>query len=260
MRVIALVTLLLLAGITGARADTEVHGGGDGDSIEYSGSDSGGGSNGGGNNSSGGGDGGYYEEHPYLSHDENGDTCVATEYRRYDTQQEAQQAAEADDMRWQRLTRDYPPCPSSPAPSGSSAAEAQAFWGTVPLPKPTPEIDPGWAVTGRKSFLETGSTPTAQFTRDTPRGQLVIDATGPYYVDWGDGTQSGPYDEAGGPWPNGTITHVYEDVGTYDVVVTQRWSATWHMSNGESGRLGGLQTVGRIDDFRVDQLQAVRNR
>ncbi len=232
----------------------------DGESVEYSGNDpgSGGGTHAGGTSS--GSDGGYYEEHPYLTHDDQGNECVGTEYRRYDTQAEAQAAAEQDDPRWQRLTRDYPLCPQQPAPAGSSASEAQAFWGTVPLPKPSPYIAPGWAVTGRKSFLETRSQPSATFTRDTPRGELTLDATGPYYVDWGDGTQSGPYDDPGGPWPNGVITHVYENVGTYNVVVTQRWSATWRMSDGESGRLGGLQTVGRIDGFRVEQLQAVRNR
>ena len=215
------------------------------------------GESGGGGRSSGS-DGGYYEEHPVLVQ-QDGETCVQTEYRRYETREEAQAAAVADDDRWRRLTRDYPMCPSSPAPAGSSAAEAQAFWGTVPLPKPLPHIAPGWAVTGRKSYLETGGAPTAQFVRDTPRGQLVIDATGPYYVDWGDGTTSGPYDEPGLPWPNGTVTHVYERVGTYDVVVTQRWTAEWHLA-GESGRLGGLRTEGRIDDFPAEELQAVRNR
>jgi len=254
MRVVIALALVLF--VAPALADpTEVHQGADGGSVEYSGHESGGTASGGGG---GGTSGGYYEEHPYLDQ-RNGETCVATEYRRYDTQAEAETAAVADEDRWRRLTRDFPMCPSSPAPAGSAAAEAQSFWGTVPLPKPAPRIAPGWAVTGRKSYLETGDLPTAQFTRDTPRGELVIDATGPYYVDWGDGTSGGPYDEAGGPWPNGTVTHVYERVGACDVVVTQRWSAVWHL-NGESGRLGGLRTEGRIDDFRAEELQAVRNR
>lgn len=256
----AALVVLLFAGPAYAD-DTDVHESRGGDAIDYSGSDGGGksgGSGGGGGGQSGSGSGGYYEEHPVLAQ-QNGQPCVETQYRRYDTQDEADQAALADEPRWRRLTQDYEMCSSSPAPAGGGAAEAQAFWGTVPLPKPGPHIAPGWAVTGRKSYLETGSTPTAQFTRDTPRGQLVIDATGPYYVDWGDGTSGGPYSEAGLPWPDGTITHVYERIGTYDVAVTQRWSATWHLG-GESGRLGGLRTDGRIDDFPAQDLQAVRNR
>ena len=250
------VLLVLVVGAGSAHADeTNVRQGSNGDSIEYGGQTPGSSQPG---QVSDGSDGGYYEEHPYLT-EQGGELCVATEYRRYDTREQAQQARMADEDRWSRLTRDYPMCPSSPAPTGSGASDAQAFWGTVPLPKPAPHIAPGWAATGRKSYLETGSTITARFTRDTPRGQLVIDATGPYYVDWGDGTSGGPYNEPGLPWPDGTVTHVYEHVGHYDVVVTQRWTATWTL-DGESGRLGGLRTEGRIDQFPAEELQAVRNR
>jgi hypothetical protein len=189
-----------------------------------------------------------------------GEQCVATQYRRHDTAEEARAAQRAED---DSVTHNsfyyFPPCPDQSAPAGSAAEDARAFWGTVPLPKPAPRIAPGWAVTGRKSYLEAGDAPTAQFSRDTPRGQLVIDATGAYYVDWGDGTTTGPHAGPGLPWPDGTITHVYERVGTYDVVVTQRWTAVWHV-NSESGTLGGLRTDGRIEDFRADELQAVRNR
>jgi hypothetical protein len=260
VRVAVVALCLLVLGSAAIADETEVRGGHDGDSIEYSGSDPGspGGNNSGGHQS-GNSSGGYYEEHPYLSTGPDGETCVATEYRRYDTQSEAQAAAAQDEERWRRLTRDYPRCPSSPAPEGSAAAEAQSFWGTVPLPKPDPYIAPGWAITGKKAYLETRDAPTARFTRDTPRGQLVIDAVGPTYVDWGDGTSTGPYAEAGLPWPDGTVTHVYERVGTYDVVVTQRWSAEWHL-DGESGHLDGLRTQGRIDDFPAQELEAVRNR
>ncbi len=259
MRRVALVAVVLSAVAFSARADdTTVRHNHDSDGVDYEGHTGGHtGSHGGGGG--GGTSGGYYEEHPYLAPGPDGQNCVATEYRRYDTPEEAQHARQADEERWSRLTRDFEMCPSAPAPGGSAAADAQAFWGTVPLPRPGPHIAPGWAVTGRKSYLETGSAPTARFTRDTPRGQLVIDATGPYYVDWGDGTTGGPYNEAGAAWPNGTITHVYERVGTYDVVVTQRWSADWHL-DGDSGRLGGLRTEGRIDDFPARELQAVRNR
>jgi hypothetical protein len=250
--------VILVAAVLFATADgTHVYEGHGGDAIEYSGSEGGSAASGGGGSSTGTA-GGYYEEHPTLV-ERDGEMCIETEYRRYGTQSEAQNAAAADEERWRRLSSDYDQCPSSPAPAGSAASEAQSFWGTVPLPKPSPRIAPGWAVTGRKSYLETASAPTARFTRATPRGELVIEATGPYYVDWGDGTLAGPFAEPGLPWPAGTVTHVYQRVGQYDVVVTQRWTAEWHL-DGESGRLGGLRTGGRIDDFRVEELQAVRNR
>ena len=81
-------------------------------------------------------------------------------------------------------------------------------------------------------------------------------ATGKYYVDWGDGTTTGPHSVEGGPWPDGQITHEYIHIGAYDVVVTERWTATWSFGS-ESGTLDELRTVGRIDDFPVQQIQAV---
>jgi len=79
---------------------------------------------------------------------------------------------------------------------------------------------------------------------------------GKYYVDWGDGTHTGPHSREGGPWPDGEIKHQYINIGAYDVVVTERWTATWSFGS-ESGRLDELRTVGRIEDFPVGQIQAV---
>ena len=63
----------------------------------------------------------------------------------------------------------------------------------------------------------------------------------------------------GKPWPDGQITHQYLKVGIYDIVVTERWTATWNFA-GESGVLRTLQTTGRIEDFPVEQIQAVIGR
>lgn len=170
------------------------------------------------------------------------------------------------------MTAPYPgnifnPLPACPATQGggggqpppSPAELALEFWHEVPLPQPQPSIAPGRAITGKPAFLETRGERRAVFTRDTPNGPLSIEATGVYYVDWGDGTTGGPYPFEGGPWPDGKITHEYIDVGSYDVVVTERWSATWRLG-GESGTLEELRTSGTIDDFPVEQVQAVRER
>lgn len=68
-----------------------------------------------------------------------------------------------------------------------------------------------------------------------------------------------PFDHPGGPWPNGTITHYWTDVGRYDVRVVQRWTGRWSLA-GVGGELAGLVTEGVIEDFLVDELQAVINR
>ncbi len=107
------------------------------------------------------------------------------------------------------------------------------------------------------AYLETRGTTTHTFTEpDTPFGPLTIVAKGKYYVDWGDGTRTGPHSAEGEPWPDGKIKHEYIHIGFYDVVVTERWTATWSFGD-QSGVLDELRTVGRIDDFPVQQIQAV---
>lgn len=158
---------------------------------------------------------------------------------------------------WEELLTTGPRCPGSQAvPVVSPRVLALSFWQDIPLPTPAPSIAPGWAITGKPSFLETHGERSHTYSQGTPFGPLELTATGGYLVDWGDGTTTGPYAIEGAPWPDGRITHTYIDVGHYDVVVTEEWSATWRLGD-ESGALGGLRTVGRIDDFRVEQVQAV---
>lgn len=155
----------------------------------------------------------------------------------------------------------YPACPAppaqpgQPAPAQTSLTLAVDYWERIPLPKPQPHIAPGRAITGKLAYLETHNEIRHVYTNETVFGPLEIVATGRYHVDWGDST-TGTYEGEGGPWPDGSITHQYIDVGSYDVVVTERWTATWRLG-GEGGVLRQLQTVGRIDDFPVQQIQAV---
>ncbi|MCA1704708.1 MAG: hypothetical protein LC808_16165 [Actinobacteria bacterium] len=129
----------------------------------------------------------------------------------------------------------------------------------MPLPRPEPSIAPGRAITGKLAFLETRGEISHIYTNDTAFGPLILNATGSYTVNWGDGETSGPHSFEGKPWPDGRITHDYLNVGFYDIVVTERWTATWQFG-GESGVLRTLQTTGRIEDFPVEQLQAVIGR
>ena len=167
---------------------------------------------------------------------------------------------------YSNLFANYPPCPEQPlqpgqpVPAITRALVAARAWETrVPLPRPKPSIAPGRAITGKLAFLDTGGSVVHTYTEETTFGPLRIDATGTYMISWGDGETSGPYAFEGEPWPEGQITHEYQRVGTYDVVVTERWTATWSVG-GQSGVLRTLQTVGRIDDFPVEQIQAVLRR
>jgi len=158
---------------------------------------------------------------------------------------------------WELYLGSSPPCPDAPGvPAVSPRVLAIGFWQDIPLPKPAPSIAPGWAITGKTAYLETHGERQHDYSRDTPFGALNLTAAGHYYVDWGDGATTGPYDMEGGAWPDGQITHTYIDVGHYNVVVTEKWSSTWHLG-GENGTLTGLETEGGIDNFRVEQIQAV---
>ena len=197
---------------------------------------------------------------PVVSEGPDGAPCLDSESRTFATQEEAQSFDGAQENRWRTLGANYPVCPGATLPQASPATWALSFWGEILLPKPAPHIAPGFAITGKTAYLETGGTTTGTYTRDTPLGPLTLHTTGRFYVDWGDGSPlAGPFDDPGGPWPTGRITHVYTDVGALDVVVSERWTATWQLA-GEGGTLSGLRTEGRIDDFPVEEIQAVRNR
>jgi hypothetical protein len=78
-------------------------------------------------------------------------------------------------------------------------------------------------------------------------------------VDWGDGTVpawTGPYEQEGRPYPNGTISHTYDNVGAVTVTVQEVWTATWRLG-AAFGNLTALHTTSTIPDFPVRPVQAV---
>ena len=75
-------------------------------------------------------------------------------------------------------------------------------------------------------------------------------------VGYTDGESTGPHASEGKPWPEGEITHDYVWAKTYNIVVTERWTATWSLG-GQSGTLRELRTTGRIDNFPAREIQAV---
>lgn len=210
----------------------------------------------------------------YLPHDKimlgpDGQACIGTGYYEDGTGQPipAQGPGQMDESpgNSSSLYSTAPPCPAQPrlpgqtGPVETPAMVARRYWEQIPLPKPRPQIAPGRAITGKLAYLETRSQTSHTYTNDTAFGPLEILAKGSYIVDWGDGETTGPYDLEGKPWPNGQITHEYVDIGAYDVVVTEKWTATWRLG-GQSGVLRTLQTTGTIGAFPVEQLQAVIGR
>lgn len=164
------------------------------------------------------------------------------------------------------VLEDYAPCPEQVRAPGQAApvetramVAARAWDQRVRLPRPQPSIAPGRAITGKAAYLETNGRLTFTYTEDTVFGPLLIQARGSYTVAWGDGETTGPHSVEGAAWPSGQITHDYMHVGSYDILVTEKWTANWSL-DGESGTLRTLQTSGRIDGFPVEQIQAVIRR
>ena len=266
MRFVAVVLLALALAIPAeaAESDADVNKNRLGDGIQYGGSILG---QPGAERSSGGGGGGaraaskpvYFGYEPTIGADAAGQPCVTSARRSFETPSEAANFGNAQEQAWVTLLRNYSLCPGAELPQADPAVLAEVFWGEVLLPKPVPHIEPGWAMTGRPAYLETRAPMTQTFTRDTPLGPLTITATGEFLVDWGDGVSTGPHRDAGGPWPDGRITHGYTKATTLDVVVTEQWRATWALA-GRTGNLTALRTEGRIEDLPVREVQAVRNR
>ena len=205
----------------------------------------------------------FHATFPTVEIQPDGSRCVRNRRRAYSDPVAAAAAEDAQNALWRLLAASFPLCPRTTVPATTPAAQAAEFWRVVGedlLPHPTPRIQPGFMLAGKLAYLEAGTVPTARFEHPTPAGMLTIEASAQHVVDWGDGSPvDGPFDHAGGPWPEGTITHYWTEIGHYDVRVIQRWSGRW-LLGAESGELADLQTEGVIEDFRIEEVQAVINR
>jgi hypothetical protein len=204
---------------------------------------------------------------PYqrISADGDGNPCIETRYVPSGTSTPRPEQGLPDTEQTpgavSSLYESAPPCPQTPRSGQGAAVQdpltvALSHWSRIPLPRPQPRIAPGRAITGKPAYLETRGHNGHVYHSDTVFGPLEITATGSHYVEWGDGARDGPYSTAGGPWPDGQIVHEYLHVGSYDVVVTTQWTATWRLGDNR-GILPRTQTTGRIDGFPVEQIQAV---
>jgi len=150
-------------------------------------------------------------------------------------------------------------CPAIPPPS----VTAETFLTSRQLPNPSLQIQPGEAVVGLLAYLQINGQTTKTFViQDGFGNTITIVAIGSYQVDWGDGTVDNVGQDAGGPYPNGDVTHAYQKSGTVTITVTETWTATWS-STGVLGNLAGgipgRTTVGVLPNFPVHEVQANRN-
>ena len=121
-------------------------------------------------------------------------------------------------------------------------------------------IQPGRMFVGLRAFLETGIDVSWLDEADSPFGQVLLTGTAEITVDWGDesGLDYGPFSVEGTEWPDGAISHVYRWVGLYNVTATYHWSIDWDF--GEVSGTAELTRVGVLEDFSLDQVQAVITR
>ncbi len=148
----------------------------------------------------------------------------------------------------------------APTPSRPEAAAEQAWQDHIRLPDPQLHIAPGWALTGKRAFLEVGGPTTAGGTF-TVFGYTVEITARPVAldVDWGDGIVERNLRTTPGPWPDGQVHHVYTDDRPVTVTVTRHWTGQWRIGSASGTIEEPLSTTATLA-LEVRQLQAVRNR
>ena len=152
--------------------------------------------------------------------------------------------------RWveDRLTLDYviiPACssiPGTPGTPGTPADPGETLLGLVEdqLPRPTPTISGGRAITGLRSWVDLGRPGTWELVDSVEDfgalGDLAVTATGAVtaVIDWGDGTVTEHVATAGGgyregePGP-GDVTHTYVDTGSRTISIVDTWELTFRV-------------------------------
>ena len=188
-------------------------------------------------------------------------------YIRVDTQRSADRVENWVERR-AALEAQYDTCPAEEEVDLPDVEDlAEIVWeDVVRLPAPSPAVRPNAdGIVAIPVYLEIDGPQTldARFGPDEIGFDVVIeiDATSEYVVDWGDDTPLTRTTSQGGPYPDGDVKHQYPYKGTYDITVTQEWTATWRASTGASGTISGvLRTTGIVEDFVVSEIQAVRER
>ena len=120
------------------------------------------------------------------------------------------------------------------------------------VPKPLLHVAPGWALVGKYADLEA----VAPLQYANTNGVITWDcAVGSSSVDWGDGSVEKMTRSTAGPWPDGSVRHVYINKGFYDVVVAETWNCAIDTPTGPTVLV--LDGVTSPLTVRADEIQAV---
>jgi len=166
------------------------------------------------------------------------------------------------ETRARQLIAAYGLCTNSPRPSTNptpAAAAAEAFEKHIKLPTPTLQIRPGYSITGTRAFLQiNGPQQLDPDPIDVFGYTVTLHITSRYDIDWGDRTTptTGATSQ-GGPYPNGDLSHVYDNTGTYTVTVTQHWTATYNIAGTATGHINDVLHTTNTMPLPVHQAQAV---
>ncbi|WP_236585830.1 PKD domain-containing protein [Mobiluncus curtisii] len=72
---------------------------------------------------------------------------------------------------------------------------------------------------------------------------------------WGDGNTTDSGANAGAPWPEGTVTHKYQRVGSYTINCRIHWRATWAIGKDKPQEIpGDVVTESTSTEFLVKYL------
>ena len=157
------------------------------------------------------------------------------------------------------------PAPAVPGGAGVPAAPPPAAqvvqrWSQdAVLPAPRLVVAPGHAVTGLTAYLEIHSPdPWAVAIADPIRHDAIAISCGHvgFDVDWGDQGAPTHTTSAGGPYPDGDVTHAYQWASPDDTLaVTEHWSCAWSDPLGDAGAINGLVSAAQLP-LEVREIQA----
>ena len=150
-----------------------------------------------------------------------------------------------------------PAAPPPPPQAGATIVAGATATLQDQLPHPQLQVQPGYAVTGLTAYLQI-TTPTGlHFTFPGFRNAVVMTCSWDHFdVNWGDGTDDPHVTSTGGPWPDGDVTHVYQQASpSDDLHVTEYWTCPWTDQLGAAGVLH-LQTANDLP-LEIREIQVV---
>ena len=178
---------------------------------------------------------------------------------------------------WQRCTPGYPAAPDTndptiprtpPPPPVPTITQIREAFLELPFAKPTVSTNPG-EVDGKTlkdfktyyaaSWPDEGLAP-GDVSKPVKLLSWTIEfkiASKDYRYDFGDGHTSGWTSSTGGVYPDGDVTHSYQEVGTKDIKVDARLVGQYRVNGGAWQDLGA---VADLQDEPVADIQVVGTR